>query len=214
MNKKAIFAVIFSIVCIVSMSVSTLACACCADRGTYSVSTGRLAPYELTLLKDMKFGTTAEVYMTEAGWEELKGLPELAKEFEETSAGDLGLVDSFTGSVWTLRFKTAAGKGGTITLPRPAKMTSRSIHIPDNTSTSPNVSLYKEWIFNGIVASGTGFLRSGIVRSSTRYTLLFQGYGNNCVNAEDFTNWRLEVKGPKSDYAFFGKMKVADIPIA
>lgn len=211
MNKKVIFAVILSIVCLASMSASTFACACCADPGTYSVTTRRLAQYELTLLKDMKFGSVVDVYMTEAGWEDMRGLTQLVKEFEETSAGALSIADSFTGSVWTLRITSAAGKVGTITLPRPAMMTSRRIHIPDNTSTSPNVSLYKEWVFNGTVASGTGFLRGGIVKPSTRYTLLFQGHGNNCDNAEDFSNWRIEIKGPRADYAFFGKMKAADI---
>ena len=47
------------------------------------------------------------------------------------------------------------------------------------------------------------------VMSLSSRAWLKQGHGNNCTNAEDFTNWRLDVTGAKADYAFFGKMKAA-----
>lgn len=187
-------------------SASTPFCACCAEPGTYSVSTGKLPKYELDLLKDMKFGPAAELYTTPASFDDIKGIAAVIKEFETTSSSELALVDAFTGSTWTLQFMTGGELKGSLVLPRPTLMTSRSVHIPDNTSTSSNVSLYKEWIFNGTVRSGTGFFRRDIAKP-TKYTLIFQGHGNNCTNAEDFTNWRLDVTGAKADYAFFGKMK-------
>lgn len=198
----------FVILTLMSMSAVAMACACCAEPGTYSVSTGKLASYELELLKDMKFGKAAEIYLTAASYDDIKGLPEVIKEFEVTSSSEFSLVDAFTGSTWTLTFMTGGERKGTITLPRPAVMTQRRVHIPDNTSTSPNVVLYKEWIFEGTLRSGTGFFRSGLTRPA-RYQLVFQGHGNNCDNAEDFTNWNLNVTGPKADYAFYGKMKAA-----
>ena len=175
-------------------------CACCAEPGTYSVSTGKLAKYELDLLKDMKFGPAAELYTTPASYDDIKGIADVIKEFETTASSELGLVDAFTGSKWTLLFMTGGERKGSLVLPRPTTMTSRSVHIPDNSSTSPNVVLYKEWIFNGTVRSGTGFFRRDIAKP-TKYTLIFQGHGNNCTNAEDFTNWRLDVTGAKADYA-------------
>lgn len=194
--------------CAYIAAASTPFCACCAEPGTYSVSTGKLAKYELDLLKDMKFGPAAELYTTPASFDDIKGIAAVIKEFETTSSSELALVDAFTGSTWTLQFMTGGELKGSLVLPRPTLMTSRSVHIPDNTSTSPNVTLYKEWIFNGTVRSGSGFFRRDIAKP-TKYTLIFQGHGNNCTSAEDFTNWRLDVTGAKADYAFFGKMNAA-----
>lgn len=209
MLKKLSITALFAFVCITSLSSRALACACCAEPGTYSVSTGKVASYELEILKNLKFGPAANLYTTPASYDDIKGIAAVIKEFEKTSEGEFDLVDAFTGSMWTLQFMTEGEQKGTLTLPRPTRMTSRSIHIPNNTSTSSNVSLYKEWIFNGSVSKGTGFFKRDIVKPATKYTLLFQGHGNNCDDASDFTNWRLELNGPKADYAFFGKMKAA-----
>ena len=208
MSIKSISISFLALVCMLGLSSATFACACCAEPGTYIVSTGKLAKYELDLLKEMKFGPAAEIYLTAAGFDNFKGMAEVVKEFETTSASELGLVDAFTGSTWTLQFITGGERKGSLVLPRPTLSTERKIHIPDNTSTAPDVTLYKEWIFNGTVRSGTGFFRRDIAQP-TKYTLIFQGQGNNCDNAEDFKNWRLEIKGAKADYAFFGKMKAA-----
>lgn len=204
-----LFSLIFFLACLFSMSSSAFACACCAEPGTYSVSTRKMATYELELLKDMKFGPAANLYTTPASYDDIKGITAVIKEFEKTSEGEFDIVDAFTGASWTLQFMTEGEQKGTLVLPRPTLMTSRRVHIPDNASTSPNVSLYKEWIFTGSVSKGTGFFKRDIVKPATKYTMLFQGHGNNCDNAEDFTNWRLELNGPKADYAFFGKMKAA-----
>ena len=211
MKIRTTYIALFTVVLLLSMSASALACACCAEPGTYSVSTGKLAKYELDLLKDMKFGPAAELYTTPASFDDIKGIAAVIKEFGTTSSSELALVDAFTGSTWTLQFMTEGELKGSLVLPRPTVMTSRSVHIPDNTSTSPTVTLYKEWIFNGTIRSGTGFFRRDIAKP-TKYTLIFQGHGNNCTNAEDFTNWRLDVNGAKADYAFFGKMKAAPTP--
>ncbi|MEQ1923386.1 MAG: hypothetical protein ABL952_12840 [Pyrinomonadaceae bacterium] len=206
MRSKILSVLLLIAACAAVAAGSTPFCACCAEPGTYSVSTGRLSKYELDLLKDMKFGPAAELYTTPASFDDIKGIAAVIKEFETTSSSELGLVDAFTGSTWTLQFMTGGELKGSLVLPRPTLMTSRSVHIPDNTSTSPNVFLYKEWIFNGTIRSGTGFFRRDITKP-TKYTLIFQGHGNNCTNAEDFTNWRLQITGAKAAYAFFGKMK-------
>ena len=41
-----------------------------------------------------------------------------------------------------------------------------------------------------------GFFKAGI-DENTEFSLILQGRGNVCNNAEDFTHWRLEVSGAK-----------------
>ena len=65
-----------------------------------------------------------------------------------------------------------------------------------------------DWQLRWKTYGGGGFFKSGIVRP-TKYTLIFQGRGNNCDNAGDFTNWRLAINGKKASYAFYGKMKAS-----
>ncbi len=187
---------LFSVVVVLAASTVSFACACCADKGQYWVSTSTPEAYTLGLLKDMRMDTGVELFMT-AGEEETKGIGDLGWE-------DLSLVDAYTNNTWKITIKSAAGKTGTLNLPRPAKMTTKKIDIRDKDDGDPLV--YKEFVFEGTVSTGSGVFKSGIVRP-TKYTLIFQGRGNNCDNAEDFTHWRLQVTGTKADYAFFGKMK-------
>jgi hypothetical protein len=60
----------------------------------------------------------------------------------------------------------------------------------------------EEWRLEGEV-KGSGIFRSGL---PAKYMLVFQGRGNACDNPEDFRNWRLEVRGEKARYAFYGKL--------
>ena len=64
--------------------------------------------------------------------------------------------------------------------------------------------LYKEWRFEGEV-KGTGVFKAGII-ARTKYVLVFQGRGNSCDEAEDFTHWRLKITGKKADYTFHGEL--------
>lgn len=200
---------LLSVVLVLAASTVSFACACCADRGTYSISTGKVDTYWMGLLADMKFGPKAELYSTEAGFEGIKGVGAIEKEYNDGTLDHINIIDAFTENSWSLTFNTPKGSSGALALPLPTRMTIRKVDIPDNTSTATNVVLYKEAIFKGTVAQGLGVFKSGIVRPTT-YTLIFQGKGNFCDNAEDFTNWRLEVKGKKADYVLFGKMKAAD----
>jgi hypothetical protein len=64
--------------------------------------------------------------------------------------------------------------------------------------------LYKEWRFEGEV-NATGVFKGGIT-AQTKYLLVFQGRGNSCDGAEDFTHWQLKITGKKADYAFYGEL--------
>jgi len=206
--KKAFLTFSIVFLMIVTTAVDSFACACCAERGTYIVETSTPSSYVRGLFKDMRFDTTASLYLTAGEFEAMKGLADIEKEYDAGTMGDFNLVDSYTGNTWRLTFKSPGGKTAVLALPRPSKLTSRKIEIPDNTSTAPDITLYKEFSFSGTVGSGSGFFRRGIIKP-TKYTLIFQGKGNMCDNAEDFSNWKLLIDGPRADYQFFGKMKAA-----
>ncbi len=185
-------------------------CACCAEPGMYSISTGKPIDYQTDLMKEMKFDKHAFLFMTEAGFESIKGLSSIEKEFDDASwiasPGALDLVAGFTGKKWTFTIKSPKGKTGTLVLPIPAQMLTFKVDIHDGQkSDGGGPLLYKEFRFKGLVSNGTGFFGPSIVKP-TSYFLVFQGRGNGCDNVEDFNNWNLEVTGKKARYQFFGEL--------
>lgn len=206
---KRLVLILFAAVCLMSLAKNALACACCADPGTYMIWTGKPQNYTLDLLGDMKFDTKADLYLTEADFEIIKGLDDIKKEMQSDSwnyeTDRLDLVGEFTKRAWKFTIKTPGGKIGTLTLPVPAQMVQFKVDIHDTKDAGLGVRLYKEFRFKGNVQSGTGIFRSGIVRPTT-YFLVFQGRGNGCDNAEDFTHWHLEIDGRKAKYEFNGKL--------
>lgn len=204
MFRSKLIAAAFAFLLLLSLSDSALACACCAERGFRSTVVGSLDDYQLGLLKDMKMADNANLYIDEAGFESIRGLSELDKEYNEGSLEKIDLISSYLNNTWKVTIKTPAGKTGTLTLPRPAKVT--VFKVDQFEKTEGDAVLYKEFVFSGLVGSGTGAFKSGIVKP-TKFNLIFMGKGNMCDNAEDFTNWRLEINGAKARYAFYGKMK-------
>lgn len=190
---------------------NALACACCAEPGTYSIWTGKAGEYQLGLLGEMEFDKAAALYMTAAGFDNIKGLSELEKDFESeswtASPGEFDLTNTFAAKTWKFSFKTPTGKVGTLTLPMPVQMLQFKVDIHDEEDRPNGPLLYKEWRFKGIVSSGTGIFKSSIIRPTT-YFLVLQGRGNGCDNAEDFTHWHLEINGKRADYEFFGKLSL------
>ena len=172
------------------------ACACCSSEGDYYVSTSRPGDYELSVVRQIRFGRTASLYMTEAGEESAKGVGHVAESY--------GLSGSLVGGAWKLAFREGR-QAGTLSLPLPARMTTYAADIHDGqTSAGGGPLLYKEWRFEGQV-SGTGFFKAGIV-GPTKYVLVLQGRGNGCHNAEDFKHWRLQIEGRRAAYAFYGEL--------
>lgn len=208
MRIKRIFELSGFLLIVLTVSRSAIACACCAEPGSYDVWTGKPEAHTLDVLGDIKFSKTAELYMTAAEFEGLKGLESLRKEYESDTwvaeAGEFDLAVSFTGRLWRLSFKSRGGQTGILVLPTPVQMSIYKADIHDGKQAGGGGPLlYKEYIFKGRVTSAAGFFRPGTVRPA-QYTLVFQGRGNSCDNASDFTHWRFEVTGPKADYAFFG----------
>ncbi len=201
--------IIFAIVCLMSLANNVLACACCAEPGTYMIWTGKPSEYALEVVGDMKFDKKVELYMTEAGFESMKGLPDVKKEMESDSwnyeTDALDLVNEFTNKQWRFTIKTPGGKTGTLVLPMPIQMVQYKVDIHDTKDTGLGVNLYKEFRFKGIVQSGTGIFRSGIIKPTT-YFLVFQGRGNGCDDVSNFTHWHLEIDGKNAKYEFNGKL--------
>ena len=185
-------------------------CACCAEPGTYMISTGKPETFEIDILKQIEFDDKADLYMTDAGFDTIKGLSEIEKEAEDpswfASPGNFGLVNAFTGKMWTFTFKTPKGKTGTLRLPMPNQMVTFKVDIHDGSDKGNGPLLYKEFRFKGTVALGTGFLGNSIVKP-TSYFLVFQGRGNGCDDVSDFRNWNLEITGKRARYQFFGDLE-------
>lgn len=190
------------------LQANVYACACCAETGEYSIRTAKPTEYELGLLGEMKFDDAAELFMTAGESDDFKGLKSIKKDYESINYAEdfFSLTSTFAAKTWKFNFKTKTGKTGTLVLPIPVQMLNFKADIHDEKQGGGGGPLlYKEWRFKGNVQSGSGFFKAGIV-SPTSYFLVLQGRGNNCDNAEDFTNWRLEITGKNADYAFFGKM--------
>ena len=173
------------------------------------IRTGKPSAYDLGVIGDIKFDKKVELYMTEAAFDTIKGLDDVKKEMESDSwnyeTDTLDLVNEFTNNQWKFTIKTPGGKTGTLALPMPLQMVQYKVDIHDTKDTGLGVNLYKEFRFKGIVLSGTGIFRSGIIKPTT-YFLVFQGRGNGCDDASNFTHWHLEIEGKKANYEFNGKL--------
>ena len=146
----------------------------------------------------MRFAPTADTYFGPGDKEDIKGVANVADRYE---------IDAhFADNQWKLSFRDESGNTGTLALPlRRAEMTDYRADIHDGrTSAGGGPLLHKEWVFRGI-AQGAGIFKAGFA-APAKFTLIFQGRGNNCDNADDFSHWRLEISGSKAAYAFVGEM--------
>lgn len=187
------------------LSGNIVACACCAEPGTRVNYTGRTDQFIRNLVKEIKFSDEATLYMTEAGFDGIKGLAPLREEDADTfGVIDFTSIGSYTGRAWQLTIKTPKGSSAMYSLPVPLRYTEFKVDIHDEEDRPNGPWLYKELRFGGLVTA-TGFARAGAVRN-TKFELVFSGRGNGCNNPEDYTHWSLEVNGPRADYSFFGKL--------
>ena len=143
----------------------------------------------------MKFGPAASRYETAASESDDFLAPQ--------SPSGYTLLGALSGHTWKLTFRDG-NRTGTLNLPMPLKMLNYAVDTHDAPPGGTGPVLYKEWRFEGQTTATGIFRRPGI--TPTSYFLVFQGRGNRCDNAEDFSHWRLELRGPKATYAFFGEM--------
>ena len=174
-------------------------CACCAHPGEYQIEFVKPDDFKLSVIERIRFGTKADLWTGEADPDDAaKGLAHPADTYS--------LSGSLVGKVWKLTFRNG-DESGTLDLPLPAKMLRFAADIHDGRTKQPGYPepvLYKEWRFEGD-ANGTGVFKAGIT-ARTKYVLVFQGRGNSCDGAEDFTHWQLKITGKKADYSFYGEL--------
>lgn len=185
-------------------------CACCVERGYYDIRTEKVETFHTGLVEGMTFNQTADLYMTEAGYDGIKGLPDLETEINNDGVVGFDVVESFLRNSWTLNIATRSGKKGVLTLPMPARVTIFKFDTreEENVDRGLGVSLYKQLTFTGRVMRGTGIFRAATARPAT-YTLIFHGSGNGCDSSSDFRAWRLELNGPRAGFVLLGKLDVA-----
>jgi hypothetical protein len=149
-------------------------------------------------MERMRFGTTAYLFTGEAE-------PDNAAKGLVHPADTYSLSGSLVGKVWKLTFRNG-DESGTLDLPLPARMLrfAADIHGELAKPGYPEPLLYKEWRFEGEV-HGTGVFKAGIT-ARTKYLLVFQGRGNSCDGAENFTHWQLKIAGKNADYSFYGEL--------
>lgn len=209
MFGKVYKSILGSLVLLSLFAGNVVACACCSEPGAYYTHTSKPDDYYLNVVNEFKYAKGANIYMTEAGYDTMKGLDAYQREDEANGymmPPELNVSSaSLTKKVFRFEFKTPKGLTGTLSMPLPLRMSAFAADIHDNDDKGLGPLLYKEFRFNGSVSSATGFLRSSAMRG-TKYFLVFQGRGRGCNEVSDFTHWRLEISGPKADYAFYGKL--------
>lgn len=176
--------------------IQALACACCAERGTYYIRTSKPDNYVLGELQRLQIKTT-NLYTDNGYPETIKGISPLGETFTSSFL--------FQNNTWKFDFVDNNNKTGKLTLPMPTTMVDYRV----DTYNDGEPILYKELRFKFKLKSGTGIFQKGF-STANDYFLVFQGKGNMCTNAEDFSHWRLEITGAKADYAFFGELKTKD----
>ena len=205
---KKTFSFFVSALVLLSAAGSTLACACCVERGHYSRSRVKMTSYLTAMIGDIKIAGPADLYMTEAGFDMIKGLPEIEKYDAEGGIPQFSITSSFDRKIWRLNVQAASGRSGTLVMPMPTHMTMHAADI-DGIDNGLGVSLYKEYSLYGRISTGTGIFRSA---RAANYHIMFQGRGNGCDDASDFARWRLEISGPRAEYAFFGTTQSTGAP--
>lgn len=194
-RKIITFLILTAFLIAVSFPLEALACACCAEPGTYSISVRKFDKYELGELAKVRF-RTANLFTT-VGEDTIKGISSLGENYSPDGI--------FQSNAWKINLQNKKGASGTLMLPMPASAVIFAADIHDGRGSADNPLLYKEWRFKYKVQSGTGIFQNGIA-PATEYFLVLQGRGNMCTQAEDFTHWRLEITGKKANYAFYGEL--------
>jgi hypothetical protein len=158
------------------------ACACCAEAGTWYETRAAFRQDERAELAKLRF-TTARRVATGA----------------EGPFRPVLLKATLTGRTW--RWQLDAGPA-TLTLHLPSSATMFAADLHDGKiGGGGGPLLYKEFRLDGTMSSRFTILRG------TRYRLVLQGRGNNCLSVRDFRSWHLEIMGGGRAYALYGTFR-------
>ncbi|MBF2067560.1 MAG: hypothetical protein IGS39_24550 [Calothrix sp. C42_A2020_038] len=172
------------------------ACACCANKGQWSQNSQQISNFEFEEINKLQFSPVANLYQS-AG-DNNTGI--------SSNSVNYTLSVGKKERVWNLLFKDKAGKTGTLSLTIPNQGVSFKTDLyAASKPTSADPQLYKELRLEGKV-TGNGIFANTIT-PDTKFRLVLQGRGNNCLISDDFKTWNLQVFGPKANYAFYSSFK-------
>ncbi len=170
-----------------------LACACCADAGTWFERSHIVQDFELEILNDLVFGD-ANLYMTAAGFEAVEGI--------ESPQSTYRLSKSSNGRSWNLRFISDDGEtAGNLSFFLPEEAIDFGTDLFNDPM--PDTRLHREIRFEGNIA-GNGIFAA--ISNETQFKLVLKGNGGVCPMAMEFQNWVLDVSGPGVDFSFYGEL--------
>jgi hypothetical protein len=174
----------------------SLACACCAEVGQWYERSSSIDNLELSQIQSLKFSPVAQLYLTTPGFDVVKGLSSNSEKYTVSLSKNQ--------RTWNLKFKDELGKIGNLTFKIPTKAIFFATDAATRTSIESNGEpiLYKEVRMEGRV-SGNGIFAKGM-GSDTKFRLVLQGKGNECMNTEDFATWNLQIFGSRASMSFYG----------
>jgi hypothetical protein len=196
LQKVNKFIVLIPFLSILSFPKQVCACACCANAGQWSQISQKISDFEVNEINRLQFSPKAKILQTARG------------ENVGVSSNSINYAVSITKKqrVWNFLFKDEKGKTGTLSLAIPNNGVSFKTDLYDRKQGSSNdVQLYKELRLEGKV-TGNGIFAKGIT-PDTKFRLVLQGRGGNCISAEDFKTWNLQVFGSRADYSFYSSFK-------
>ena len=174
----------------------SLACACCSEVGQWYERSSSIDNLELSQIQSLKFSPVAQLYLNAAGFDAVKGLSSNSEKYTVSLSKNQ--------RTWNLKFKDELGKIGNLTF----KIPTTAIFFATDAATRTQGErksesiLYKEVRMEGQVA-GNGIFALGM-GNDTKFRLIIQGKGNECMNAEDFATWNLQIFGSRASISFYG----------
>lgn len=190
------------------------ACACCSAFGARRESTARMAPGEKAVFTDLKLAPKAWLYSGEG-----ESVVEATKGFARASNDAYEVILTRDGPRWRLTMKDDKGATGSLAFRLPTRVGRFEVDTlvdsvageggptawDEAAQQRRDTKLYKEWRVDAPVF-GEGLFTPGALRSA-RARLILHGYGNTCWSVDDFSRWRLEVRGQGVKFSLIGRLE-------
>ena len=174
---------------------AALACACCSHPAQRIIATEKLEAPHLDEIARLRFAGEAKLLLGEANDEGLPGMPEPQENWA------LSVKRQKDRLIFSL--PDAKGSAGTLTLVLPKSLSVFMADTRDTEDKGFGPPLYTEWTLTSPF-SGDGIFRAAAPQSR-RLTLILQGRGSACTDAETFTHWTLRF-GPRGNFAFYSAL--------
>jgi hypothetical protein len=193
----ACVAVLLSIVVVLPLKAD--ACTCCANWGSWYEDEEPLREYHVGELARLRFSPRAKLFQTD-----VDGHPGLSGEANPT--GDFSVSLSAVQRHWELLVRHKGLGTGRLRFNIPNAAITFGVDLHDGKhGGGGGPLLYKELRMEGPV-NGDGMFGRGMA-PGTRFRLLLQGRGNNCIASDQYTHWNLRVFGRKANYSFYGSIE-------